>query len=139
MKKSYTIKWWKPYDYPMNTKMLRRISGLILLLAGIAYLVAWHFEYDLPKYDLPSEIRTPGFLIGYVSVLVFCFWPIDDPYLGNSQEVNLLPDRSPSFQQSLVQQHVWASGPMEHQGTWVAQKDDGSWWMHVNGNWERYA
>ena len=58
----------------MNTKMLRRISGLILLLAGIAYLVAWHFEYDLPKYDLPSEIRTPGFLIGYVSVLVFCFW-----------------------------------------------------------------
>ena len=93
-------------------------------IGRIAYLVTWHFEYDLPKYDLPSEIRTHGFLIGYVSVLVFC-WPIDDPYLGNSQEVNLLPDRSPSFQQSLVQQHVWASGPMEHQGAWVAQKDDG--------------
>ena len=130
----------------MNMKVLRRLLGLALLFGAIAYLVAWHFEYDLPKYDLPEEIRTPGFIMGYLAVVVFCFWPMPDPYLGNAQEVNLLPDKNPSFQQSLVsslnpiqEQHTWAKGPMEHQGAWVASKTDGSWWIYVNGNWERYA
>lgn len=146
LKKSYTIKWWRHLDLPMKMNVLRRLVGTLMVLAAIAYLLAWHFEYDLPKYDLPEQIRTPGFIIGYLSVLIFCFWPVEEPYYGNSQEVNLLPDKQPSFQQSLVssnnpvpEQHNWVNGPMQHQGAWVASKADGSWWMYVNGNWERYA
>ena len=135
-----------PTPLPMNGKFARRITGLLMLLGAIAYLVGWHFEYDIPKYDLPEEIKTPAFIIAYIGVLAFMFWPMDDPYVGNGQDVNLLPDRTPAFNQALAGspaalQHTseWAEGPMEHQGTFVASKHDGSWWMLVNNEWVQYA
>ena len=137
----------EPTPLPMNGKFVRRIAGLLMLIGAIAYLVGWHFEYDIPKYNLPEEIKTPAFIIGYVCVLIFMFWPMDDPYIGNGENVNLLPDRKPPFNQALagspaaLQQETsdWAQGPMDHQGSVVAAKHDGSWWMLVNNEWVQYA
>ena len=135
----------EPTALPMNQKFVRRIVGLLMLILAIGYIVGWHLEYDLPKYNLPKQIQTPAFIIGYASVLIFMFWPMDDPYVGNGQDVNLLPDRQPAFNQAMYGtpatrlQPEWAQGPMEHQGTYVAAKHDGSWWMLVNDEWVQYA
>ena len=137
-----------PTGLPMNVKFVKRMLGILMLLAAIGYIVGWQIDYDIPKYDLPKEIRTPAFIIGYIGVLIFMFWPMDDPYLGNAQDVNLLPDNQPAFSQAMpgtpaaLQQQAqseWAVNPMEHQGAYVAQKHDGSWWMLTNGEWNRYA
>ena len=137
----------EPTRLPMNVKFVKRITGFLMLISAIGYIVGWYIDYDIPNYNLPTQIQSPAFIIGYVSVLIYMFWPMDDPYVGNGQDVNLLPDRQPAFNQALAgtpaalrpAQSEWAQEPMEHQGTIVASRHDGSWWMLVNGEWVQYA
>jgi len=126
--------------------MMRRLAGATLLIAGLAYALGYWKGYDIAQFDLPEFVHTNIFRIGYVIFTIWCLWPILRPTPSDNQ-INLVPDKTPSYQQSLVgsgntnQQAQWRQGPMEHQGQIVAQAANGSWYMQnpANGEWVQYA
>jgi hypothetical protein len=72
------------------TVVIRRLLGVILILAAVIYAAAMYYGYDVPQFDLPNWVHSPVFYAAYIFVTVWCWLPalVSTP---SRRKVNLTP------------------------------------------------
>lgn len=130
---------------PLMTNMIgmavRRISGIIFVLLGIAYYYAHTQSYDIPQFDLPEWVHSPVFYGAYLFVTVWCWLPVLIT-IPSRRSVNLTPTPAQQFETpSTVGQTGWGE-PFEMppgSGQWYMQGYGQYWvWSTEQNEWIVY-
>ena len=120
----------------MWTLILRRLTGIAIVLTAIAYAVAKWKEYDIPDFDAPNWVHSPAFWSGMAVVGIWAWFPVLLPV--GSREVSLAQEVPRRYSQpGTIENEPFEMPPGS--GQWfIIWHGQYMYWETATNQWEPY-
>ena len=116
----------------MNMLVLRRLLGIVIILAAAIYWGAKYLGYDAPWFDIPAWAHAPALWISLAVIGTWAFIPVMVPV--NGREVSLATQNQsfsmPSEGKPFEFQGNWF---VIHHGQYMIWSDETKAWIPYNG------